>query len=114
MNGDEPHPNAIDDPDVYRSLVEGIPAILYIDRPDDLSTNFYTSPQAVDLLGFSQEEWLSDPVLWHKQLHPEDSERWNLEFAPTVAEGTSIETVNSPALSPVAFGVHVARYESDP
>ena len=43
-------PSVLDDPDVYRSLVEGIPAILYIDRPDDLSTNFYTSPQAVDLL----------------------------------------------------------------
>nr|MBA3764625.1 hypothetical protein [Actinomycetota bacterium] len=41
----------------YRELVEGIPAILYIDRPDDLSTNFYTSPQAEALLGYTQEEW---------------------------------------------------------
>ena len=38
-------------PDAYRALVEGAPAILYIDRPDELSTNLYTSPQIVELLG---------------------------------------------------------------
>ena len=32
-------------PEAYRTLVEGVPAILYIDRPDELSTNLYTSPQ---------------------------------------------------------------------
>ena len=68
-------PSVLDDPDVYRSLVEGIPAILYIDRPDDLSTNFYTSPQAVDLLGFSQEEWGTTQDLWVRQIHPDDRER---------------------------------------
>jgi len=75
VNGDVRHPNALDDPDVYRSLVEGIPAILYIDRPDDLSTNFYTSPQAVDLLGFSQEEWGTTQDLWVRQIHPDDRVR---------------------------------------
>lgn len=72
---DPTSPSAIDDPDIYRSLVEGIPAILYIDRPDDLSTNFYTSPQAVDLLGFSQEEWGNTQDLWVRQLHPDDKDR---------------------------------------
>ncbi|MDP9330311.1 MAG: PAS domain-containing protein [Actinomycetota bacterium] len=68
-------PSALDDPEVYRSLVEGIPAILYIDRPDDLSTNFYTSPQAVDLLGFTQEEWGTTQDLWVRQIHPDDRDR---------------------------------------
>ena len=63
------------DPDTYRTLVEGVPAILYIDRPDELSTNLYTSPQVEPILGFTVDEWRSDPELWRKRLHPDDVER---------------------------------------
>ncbi|MEX0983955.1 MAG: PAS domain-containing protein [Actinomycetota bacterium] len=61
-------------PEAYRSLVEGVPAILYIDRPDEASTNLYTSPQVEDLMGFTVSEWTSDPDLWRTQLHAEDAE----------------------------------------
>jgi PAS domain S-box-containing protein len=66
------HPSRPDDFDVYRALVEGIPAILYIDHPDELSTNFYTSPQAVGLLGYTQLEWETNESLWVDRIHPED------------------------------------------
>jgi PAS domain S-box-containing protein len=62
-------------PDAYRALVEGAPVILYIDRPDELSTNLYTSPQIVDLLGYSVEEWMEDAELWVRRLHPDDRDR---------------------------------------
>lgn len=62
-------------PEAYRMLVEGAPAILYIDRPDEPSTNLYTSPQVVDLLGYSVEEWRSDPDLWRRRLHEDDHDR---------------------------------------
>jgi PAS domain S-box-containing protein len=62
-------------PDAYRMLVEGVPAILYIDRPDEPSTNLYTSPQVVELLGFSVDEWRSDPDLWQRRLHEDDRDR---------------------------------------
>jgi PAS domain S-box-containing protein len=62
-------------PDAYRALVEGAPAILYIDRPDELSTNLYTSPQIVDLLGYSVAEWMDDAELWVRSLHPDDRDR---------------------------------------
>jgi PAS domain S-box-containing protein len=62
-------------PDAYRALVEGAPVILYIDRPDELSTNLYTSPQIVDLLGYSVEEWMHDAELWMRRLHPDDRDR---------------------------------------
>jgi PAS domain S-box-containing protein len=62
-------------PEAYRTLVEGVPAVLYIDRPDELSTNLYTSPQIEPILGFTVEEWRSDPELWAKQLHPDDVDR---------------------------------------
>jgi PAS domain S-box-containing protein len=63
------------DPDAYRSLVEGVPAILYIDEVDDVSSNRYTSPQVIELLGFTPDEWSGDADLWLRQLHPEDRER---------------------------------------
>ena len=47
----------------------------------------YVSPQIEALLGFSQEEWMSDPVLWFRQLHPDDRELWNHEFARGCATG---------------------------
>ena len=62
-------------PEAYRALVEGAPAILYIDRPDELSTNLYTSPQVVDLLGYTVEEWMADTELWVRSLHAADRER---------------------------------------
>jgi PAS domain S-box-containing protein len=62
-------------PEAYRTLVEGVPAILYIDRPDELSTNLYTSPQIEPILGFTVDEWRDDPELWRRQLHPDDVER---------------------------------------
>jgi PAS domain S-box-containing protein len=62
-------------PDAYRALVEGAPVILYIDRPDELSTNLYTSPQIVDLLGYDVEEWMRDPELWVRCLHADDRDR---------------------------------------
>ena len=65
-------------PDAYRMLVEGVPAILYIDRPDELSTNLYTSPQIESLLGYSVEEWMADPELWRAAIHPEDRDRVSL------------------------------------
>jgi PAS domain S-box-containing protein len=62
-------------PEAYKTLVEGVPAILYIDRPDELSTNLYTSPQVERILGFTVQEWRDDPELWRKQLHTDDVER---------------------------------------
>jgi PAS domain S-box-containing protein len=47
----------------------------------------YVSPQIEALLGFTQQEWLGDPILWYKQLHPDDQKRWHEEFAQTCATG---------------------------
>jgi PAS domain S-box-containing protein len=74
-------------PDAYRTLVEGVPAILYIDRPDELSTNLYTSPQVVDLLGYTVEEWMHDVELWVRSIHPADRERVVQEHRTTNNRG---------------------------
>src|SRR5262249_14010891 len=65
----------------YRSLVEQIPAVTFLAALDEDLREFYVSPQIEALLGFTQEEWLSNPFLWYRQLHPDDRERCHLEFA---------------------------------
>jgi PAS domain S-box-containing protein len=64
----------------YRTLVEQIPAITYVDEcrgSDDPATwpTIYISPQVETILGYSPEEWQKDPELWTSLIHPEDVER---------------------------------------
>ncbi len=56
----------------YRALVEQIPAIVYTDVVDELMSTTYVSPQIEELLGVRPEEYIADPELWSKLLHPDD------------------------------------------
>jgi PAS domain S-box-containing protein len=64
----------------YRSLVEDVPAIVYISPLRNDSSWSYVSPQIASVLGFSPQEWLAGPT-WHDRLHPEDRERVSMERA---------------------------------
>jgi PAS domain S-box-containing protein len=75
----------------YRTLIEGIPAVTFMAALDADLNELYVSPQIEELLGFTQEEWLGDPILWYKQLHPDDKERWHDEFAETCSTGKSFQ-----------------------
>jgi len=55
----------------YRTLVEQIPAIAYIDPVEDGPT-VYISPQVASILGYEPEDWYADPDLWSKIVHPDD------------------------------------------
>ena len=80
----------------YRTLVEEIPAVTFMAALDDSADAFselYVSPQIETLLGFTQKEWLEDPVLWYRQLHPDDQERWHGEFARTCSTAEPFDSV---------------------
>ncbi|NJN92636.1 MAG: response regulator [Anaerolineales bacterium] len=59
----------------YRTLVEQLPAITYIVEFGEINKTVYISPQVKTILGFSPAEWLADPSLWVKQIHPDDREQ---------------------------------------
>jgi diguanylate cyclase (GGDEF)-like protein/PAS domain S-box-containing protein len=61
--------------DRYRSIVEQIPAVTYIDALDDAASTVYISPQVETLLGYAPKEWIADPDLWLRLIHPEDRAR---------------------------------------
>ena len=77
----------------YRTLVEEIPAVTFMAALDEGRNELYVSPQIEALLGFSQKEWLDNPVLWYTQLHPDDRLRWHIEFAHTCATGDPFRSV---------------------
>ncbi len=58
----------------YRALVERQPGIVYLAEPGIDGRWHYVSPQIESLLGFGVREWLDDPLLWARQLHPDDRE----------------------------------------
>jgi diguanylate cyclase (GGDEF)-like protein/PAS domain S-box-containing protein len=59
----------------YRSLVEQIPAVVYLDPVSEDSDSIYVSPQVHGLIGVTQEEWLTNPYCWSSHVHPDDLER---------------------------------------
>jgi PAS domain S-box-containing protein len=71
----------------YRTLIELLPAVTFMATFGEGLSDLYVSPQIEAILGYTQKEWAENPVLWYQRLHPEDRNRWNLEFARTVAAG---------------------------
>ena len=59
----------------YRSLVETIPAVTYVDLADELSTTMYVSPQIETMLGYTPKHWREDTTLWMRAVHPNDLNR---------------------------------------
>src|SRR5712671_1968615 len=84
MDADEVEPKH---EDMYRVLVEQIPALVFIAYFDRGIGEAYVSPQIEAALGFTQEEWLEDPIRWYQQIHPEDKDRWSVEAAETFLSG---------------------------
>jgi PAS domain S-box-containing protein len=72
----------------YRSLVERVPAIVYIDPvgPEPTSPT-YVSPFVEQLLGYPAEVATGDPEWWAKALHPEDRERMLAEWTKSDETG---------------------------
>jgi PAS domain S-box-containing protein len=56
----------------YRTLVEQIPAIVYLGEFGAEGEWLYISPQVERVLGYSQEEWLTHPHPMGTFVHPDD------------------------------------------
>ena len=76
----------------YRALVEQIPAVVFMAYLDRGIGEAYVSPQIEAVLGFSQEEWLEDPVRWYSHIHPEDKQRWSTEAAEMFLTGNPLRS----------------------
>lgn len=77
---------------MYRILAEQIPAVVFLAYLDEGFGEAYVSPHIEAVLGFSQDEWLNDPVRWFKQLHTEDKDRWSTEAAQMFRSGAPLQS----------------------
>jgi diguanylate cyclase (GGDEF)-like protein/PAS domain S-box-containing protein len=59
----------------YRTLIEQLPLVVYLDEVDSISSNIFTSRQIEPILGYTVEEWATDPELFTRLLHPDDRDR---------------------------------------
>ena len=59
----------------YRTFLENISTVTYINDISLDSLTTYVSPQVKKLLGYSSEEFLDNPTLWTEIIFPEDRER---------------------------------------
>lgn len=76
----------------YRALLEQLPAVVFMAYLDRGIGEAYVSPQIEATIGFSQSEWLEDPVLWYRQVHPDDKARWSVEAAEMFLTGRPLKS----------------------
>jgi diguanylate cyclase (GGDEF)-like protein/PAS domain S-box-containing protein len=74
----------------YRSLVEHIPAVVYLDPVDEDAASIYVSPQVRDLLGIEPDVWLNDFYAWRSHVHPDDIDRAWDEYQEAYANHTPL------------------------
>ncbi len=58
----------------YRSLTESLTELVYRADPETLAAT-YVNSAIEEIFGYTVEEWLNDPILWEKTIHPDDKER---------------------------------------
>ncbi|MEO8424666.1 MAG: PAS domain-containing protein [Actinomycetota bacterium] len=69
---DEVDSSLVDAETRYQALVEQLPAVVYIDSFEERPITLYVSRQIEKLTGYRPEEWISDPGLWIRVIHPDD------------------------------------------
>jgi PAS domain S-box-containing protein len=69
---------------LYRTLVEQLPIVTYIDAPDESLTNLYVSPQIDNLLGRPSGRTGEE---WAERVHPDDRERARRETIEGIRSG---------------------------
>jgi PAS domain S-box-containing protein len=77
----------------YRSLIDRLPAVVFMASLEGGIGDAYVSPQIEATLGFSQSEWLQDPIGWYQHIHPDDKERWSVEAAEMFLSGAPLKSV---------------------
>jgi diguanylate cyclase (GGDEF)-like protein/PAS domain S-box-containing protein len=73
VEGARRHERLAADENRFRSLVEEIPVVTYIDEAGT-GEPIYVSPQIDRIMGIPATEWLANPDDWTLRIHPEDRE----------------------------------------
>jgi PAS domain S-box-containing protein len=76
----------------FQALIEQMPSVTYTwdPRASEAGTpTLYVSPQIEQLLGYAPQEWIEDPDLWKRILHPDDRVRVLAASRASDVDGTA-------------------------
>jgi PAS domain S-box-containing protein len=68
----------------YRSLVERLPVVVYVDSDEQRPRSLYVSPNSLEMLGYAPGDYLADSDLWFSSMHPDDLERVRETWADSI------------------------------
>jgi PAS domain S-box-containing protein len=71
----------------FRTLVEQLPAMVYISNIDGAQAPHYVSPQFETITGFARQDFIDDPSLGMKLIHPADMDGVLRAWQRTVENG---------------------------
>lgn len=72
---------------LYRTLVEDTSVVIYRDKATENSPALFISKQIENILGYTPEEFTSDPEFWIQAVHPQDFERVMKSIHETLTSG---------------------------
>ncbi len=79
--------------DRLQALIDHMPAVVYVESPDNAPEKLWISPTVEQLFGYTAEDWTRTPDFWVDRIHPDDraaieayDERSNQDLEPFVAE----------------------------
>jgi PAS domain S-box-containing protein len=76
----------------YRTLVENVPAITYVNKVNREGSARYVSPQTQTLLGISPEEWIqANGSLRIRLIHPDDIDHAQARFDHLIKTGEPLD-----------------------
>jgi PAS domain S-box-containing protein len=76
----------------YKTLVDQIPAVVFLAPLDSGVGESYVSNYVQSVLGYTQQEWLGDPLRWYQRIHPDDRARWSEEAAELFLTGQPLQS----------------------
>lgn len=59
----------------YQTLVEQLPAAVFLDKASELEETIYMSPRIEELTGYPLSDWYTNEKMWLKLMHPDDIDR---------------------------------------
>jgi PAS domain S-box-containing protein len=70
---------------LYKTLVEQMPAVVYVDTCERNPRTLYLGPSALEMFGRPATDFFDDPLLWIDGVHPDDRERIETAWDDAVA-----------------------------
>ena len=74
----------------YRSLVERLPVLVYVDTDEERPRSLYVSPNSRAMLGYDPADYLADSNLWFASMHPSDLDRVQDLWARSIATRAAV------------------------